>query len=88
MEFLGVDNEMNMLDTFKYAQETLKSDPNSVVELDMGKDNGGDSQGESSEDFKERLVDVPFVNCNSEPDEERDHARDNVSKYVQLKKSI
>ena len=54
----------------------------------MSEDSGGDNDSESGEDFEEKLVDVPFVNYNSRPDEEREHARDNISKYVQLKKSI
>ena len=48
----------------------------------MSEGSGGDSDSEFGEDFEKRLVDVPFVNYNSEPDEESEHARDNVSKYV------
>lgn len=41
-----------------------------------------------SDDDEERFVDFPFAYCNSDQDAERDKARDNVQKYVELKKSL
>ncbi|KAJ0970278.1 hypothetical protein J5N97_023155 [Dioscorea zingiberensis] len=68
--------------------EILKSATNSAVDLDVRKDNGSDIGSESGEDFEERLVDVTFINYSSDYDKEREQARDNVNKYVQLKRSI
>ncbi|KAJ0980431.1 hypothetical protein J5N97_008686 [Dioscorea zingiberensis] len=68
--------------------EILKSATDSTVDLDVRKDNGSDSGSESGEDFEKRLVDVTFINYSSDYDEEREQARDNVNKYVQLKRSI
>ncbi|KAJ0963254.1 hypothetical protein J5N97_028376 [Dioscorea zingiberensis] len=44
--------------------------------------------GESDNDDEERLVHVPFLEYDSDPDEEREEARAKVRKYVQMKDTL
>ena len=68
---------------------TVDRDVDKIVDLDVSQeiedDNGSDS---SKDDDEERLVDVPFVEYNSNVDEEIQDARDKIKKYVQLKKTM
>lgn len=57
--------------------------------LDAIKDNEDiESVSDSSDDEEEWLVDVPLSNYNSNLDEEKDHTRNIMAKYVKLKKTI
>lgn len=46
------------------------------------------SANESSNDDEDRLVDVPFMEDNTNIDEEIKEAREKVQKYIQLKKNM
>lgn len=59
-----------------------------AINLDIDQDNFSDNTSESSKDNEETLVDVPFIEYNSDADEEIQEARNKVRKFVQLKKTL
>ncbi|XP_039132316.1 uncharacterized protein LOC120269096 [Dioscorea cayenensis subsp. rotundata] len=59
-----------------------------TVNLDADHDILSDNDSESGKDNDETLVDVPFIEYNSDADEEIQEARDKVKRYVEFKKTI
>lgn len=64
----------------------------STIEFDVDRDGqdviDGGEISDSSKDLEEGLVDVTFVEYNSDEDEEIIEVRDKVRRYCQLKKTL
>ena len=70
----------------KRLLETLLFDYGS--HRDVTKDSRSDNSSEGNKDDEEVLVDVPFIDFNSDADEETEQARDKFRRNIELKKSV
>ncbi|KAJ0981876.1 hypothetical protein J5N97_010131 [Dioscorea zingiberensis] len=57
---------------------------NNIVEKIVLVDTDSSSSTDYSMDNEERLVDIPFIDFNSEADDEREEARGKIRKYVEI----
>lgn len=73
----------------KNMPDALLSEGENDVKLELGKDNERDCHAiDSGDDDEDRMVDAQIINYSSDVDEEREHARDKLSKHIQLRKAI
>ncbi|KAJ0959779.1 hypothetical protein J5N97_000527 [Dioscorea zingiberensis] len=54
----------------------------------VNQDNTSDDSSDSGKDDEEIVADVPFINHNSDIDNEREEARDKIRRFVQLRRGI
>ena len=67
--------------------ETSLSDTNNV-ELDVRQGNQSDNGSDSCKDDEENLIDVIFIDYNSDANNKKETEKDNVKKYVELKRTF
>ncbi|KAJ0962374.1 hypothetical protein J5N97_030202 [Dioscorea zingiberensis] len=72
------------------ASDTLGLDerPGKAVRDSVNQENTSDNSSNSGKDDEEMLADIPFINQNSDTDNEKEEARDKLKRFVQLRRVI
>ncbi|KAJ0977999.1 hypothetical protein J5N97_013473 [Dioscorea zingiberensis] len=89
VQCLDVRHDMTLPETLLSDSEDVQLEgiqaSRNIVELD---DNTSDDSSDSGKDDEEMLADIPFIDHNSDTDDEREEARDKMRRFVQLRRAI